>query len=187
MGLYATIKSGGSIKQQQIIIRPTLIDDVSFLSGLLKFEFVYRDHGIVGNLQETLQNLVESNVVSVGENESGQQWVTLSEEERRIGRENFDFYCFLIWPFVETYWLAAVSLYTLLPEINQVGPNWIEQRLFMKRVQIFGKTLYYEGDLSYFEAINGDTLMNAFSRLKEMGMIAFHNGPKPPTGGKKFS
>jgi Glycerol-3-phosphate acyltransferase C-terminal region len=52
----------------------------------------------------------------------------------------------------------------------------------MKRCQVFGKTLYYEGDLSYFEAINKETLMNAFARLQEMGMIVMHKGPKPPGG-----
>lgn len=26
-----------------------------------------------------------------------------------------DFYCFLLWPFVESYWLAAVSLFSLVP------------------------------------------------------------------------
>jgi hypothetical protein len=35
--------------------------------------------------------------------EESPQWVSLSAEQRRIGREHFDFYCFLLWPFIETY------------------------------------------------------------------------------------
>jgi hypothetical protein len=183
--MYGTIKAGGSIKQQQIMIRPNLINDVSFLSGLLKFEFVYKSLGIEGNLKDTLKYLIDANVVSVGQAENGKgEFVTLSDEERRVGRETFDFYCFLLWPFVETYWLASVCLYTILPKAGKPeGPYWVEQRLFLTRCQIFGRTLYYEGDLSYFEAINKETLMNAFFRLKDMGLIIFYNGPKPNSGG----
>ena len=39
----------------------------------------------------------------------------LSSTERAHGRENFDFYTFMIWPFVEASWLAAVSLFALTP------------------------------------------------------------------------
>eukprot|EP00842_Homolaphlyctis_polyrhiza_P000268 jgi/Hompol1/1241/HPOL_003109-RA len=112
------------------------------------------------------------------------QWVTLSAEERRIGRETFDFYCFLLWPFVETYWLAAVSMYTILPDPESCeaaagGLQWVDERIFLKRCQFFGRTLYYEGDLSYFEAINRDTLANAIARLREMGVIQIRKGQHP--------
>ena len=51
----------------------------------------------------------------------------------------------------------------------------------MKRCQIFGKTLYYEGDISYFEAINKETLGNALLRLRQMGMLDILHS-KPTTG-----
>jgi Glycerol-3-phosphate acyltransferase C-terminal region len=101
VGMYATIKAGGSIKQQQILIKPNLTEDISFISQLLKFEFVYQDGGLEENIAKTMKLLTDSNVVMVGDSEKG-QWVTLSDEERRIGRETFDFYCFLLWPFIET-------------------------------------------------------------------------------------
>lgn len=53
--------------------------------------------------------------------------VELSDQERECGRENFDFYCFLIWPFIEAAWLGAVSLMGLTPPVD--GPNkaaWID-------------------------------------------------------------
>lgn len=99
-----------------------------------------------------------------------------------------DFYCFLLWPFVETYWLAAVSLYTLIPsrEATQVDGtepqlHWIEERVFMEKTQMFGKTLYYQGDLSYFESVNMETLKNGFSRLADYGILVV----KRPTNAKE--
>ena len=44
--------------------------------------------------------------------------VELSDAERLCGRENYDFYCFLIWPFIEASWLGAVSLMGLTPPVG---------------------------------------------------------------------
>jgi hypothetical protein len=45
----------------------------------------------------------------------------------------------------------------------------------MKKVQdaaqMLGKTLYHQGDLSYFEAVNKETLKNAYTRFEEEGII----------------
>ncbi|KAH6582957.1 hypothetical protein BASA60_001680 [Batrachochytrium salamandrivorans] len=207
VSMYATIKAGGPIKAQRIAISPNLSDDVSFLSQLLSHEFVYGEGGLDKNLAVTISKLSRTNVLVVGAfegNESSnpvgaRRWVTLSAEERRIGRETFDFYCFLLWPFVETYWLAAVSLYTIVPgrrdgvantdpSCGNTSPgsattderlHWVDERIFLKRCQHFGRTLYCEGDLSYFEAVNKDTLVNAIGRLKEMGVVLIHKGAHP--------
>jgi hypothetical protein len=34
-----------------------------------------------------------------------------------------------------------------------------------------GKTLYHQGDLSYFEAVNKETLKNSFRRFEEEGIV----------------
>lgn len=38
-------------------------------------------------------------------------------------------------------------------------------------MQQLGKTLYHQGDLSYFEAVNKESLKNAYQRFQEEGMI----------------
>jgi len=76
-----------------------------------------------------------------------------------------DFYCFLLWPYIETYWLAAVGLFTMASTGMQV------EKIFNERLQRFATTLYYQGDLSYFESINKETLKNAMLLLQELGVI----------------
>jgi hypothetical protein len=94
-----------------------------------------------------------------------------------------DFLCFLIWPFIESYWLAAVSLFTLAPPSIVAGQNpiWVDSKLFANRTQSLGKTLYYQGDLSYLEAVNKETLNNAFVRYEEQNILLKrrHLNPKP--------
>ncbi len=64
------------------------MDDASFLSTLLKYEFIYSTGGLEVNLENTLQQLVGANVMSTEEDNEGKM-VMLSSEERRIGREHF--------------------------------------------------------------------------------------------------
>lgn len=75
-----------------------------------------------------------------------------------------------------------MSLYTILPDfkINPNGLFWIDSRAFVSRSQIFGKTLYYEGDVSYFESISKETISNCLGWLKQQGIINLHKGADPP-------
>ena len=46
-----------------------------------------------------------------------------------------------------------------------------------------GKTLYHQGDLSYFEAVNKETLKNAYQRFEEEGIVIVaksRNSKVPP-------
>ncbi len=87
-GLYSTIKAGGSKEAQRAPLRPDLMDDASFLSTLLKYEFIYSTGGLEVNLENTLQQLIGANVMSIEQDKEGTM-VMLSPEERRIGREHF--------------------------------------------------------------------------------------------------
>jgi hypothetical protein len=97
--------------------------------------------------------------------------VELADLERESGRENFDFYCFLIWPTIESFWLAAVSLMMLTRPLGQTSEVWLDAKAVVDKAQLLGKTLYHQGDLSYFEAVNKQTLQNAYGRFEEEGII----------------
>jgi hypothetical protein len=147
--MYATIKAGGPTQSQRVRYKPDLMEESQFLSSLLKNEFVYGAAGLQSNLDQALEEMVIHGVLSsesqdgITTGQGSMDWISLSPEERRIGRENFDFYCFLLWPFIETYWLAAVSLFSLSSDGASNG--WIDERILLNRCQFFGMTLYYEG------------------------------------------
>lgn len=91
--------------------------------------------------------------------------------ERKNGRENFDFYNFLLWPFIESTWLGAVSLMGLTPPGPSQSEAWLDIRQAQETTQTLGKTLYHQGDLSYFEAVNKETLKNAYQLFVEEGIV----------------
>lgn len=151
------------------------------------------------NLRNTLQGLEADSIITIDRANDGEiNGIVLHETERLHGRENFDFYCFLIWPFIEASWLSAVSLLMLTPPLPPpalpaprpavytaapVGtdnaasstsaapfPNKQEAAALpltsvINHAQLLGKTLYAQGDLSYLEAVNKETLRNSYNQF----------------------
>ncbi|EON61101.1 hypothetical protein W97_00312 [Coniosporium apollinis CBS 100218] len=195
--LYTRVKLGGPAEHQRVE-RGELRQKVRFLSQLFRGEFIFPTEGLEANLERTIEGLRVEGVVEVSDAEDGSEFVELSEQERDGGRENFDFYCFLIWPFVEASWLGAVSLLMLTPppppppsqtllgdarltaaaaaSNPPLSPPrttlpHLDQNKVHNRAQLLGKTLYHQGDLSYFEAVNISTLKNAYTQFEEEGII----------------
>ncbi|KAF3766878.1 hypothetical protein M406DRAFT_41396 [Cryphonectria parasitica EP155] len=170
-GMYTRVKQGGGPAIQDISIGD-LRDQVLFLSSLFRGEFIFSGEGLAVNLNRTLAGLEADQVITLTRDEKGNiTTIGLSDRERQVGRENFDFYCFLIWPFIESSWLAAVSLMGLTPPPGLQNEVWIEVSKAHNSAQLLGKTLYHQGDLSYFEAVNKETLKNSYQRFEEEGII----------------
>ena len=148
VAMYTRVKQGGGPDNQRISYLE-LFNQVSFLSDLFRGEFVYPVIGLAQNMEKTLAGLEADSVIRVTrDSENMPSSVELSDVERRRGmcflvdyvvseltntlcegREDFDFYCFLIWPFVEASWLGAVSLMSLTPppDENENSPLSMSQ------------------------------------------------------------
>lgn len=169
--LYTKVKRGGGPAIQDISYLD-LHNQVLFLSSLFRGEFIFPSEGLVANLEKTLIGLEADKVIYIKRDEQGKiATIGLSDQERAAGRENYDFYCFLIWPFIEASWLAAVSLLGLTPPLEYNADIWIQVSKAHSTAQLLGKTLYHQGDLSYFEAVNKETLKNSYQRFEEEGII----------------
>jgi hypothetical protein len=48
---------------------------------------------------------------------------------------------------------------------------WVDFKKAQDLAQVLGKTLYHQGDLSYYEAVNKEMLRNAFARQEEEGIM----------------
>jgi hypothetical protein len=180
--LYTHVKQGGGPEYQRISYAD-MLSQVGFLSQLFRGEFIFPTEGLEHNLRKTLAGLESDNVIKLTRSPTDAtviETIELSDAERESGRENFDFYCFLIWPFIEAAWLGAISLTMLTPPLTAKKqphlPPRLAQKSFQDRAQLLGKTLYHQGDLSYFEAVNKETLKNSYTRFEEDGMIIVAKG-----------
>jgi 1-acyl-sn-glycerol-3-phosphate acyltransferase len=171
--LYLKVKLGGGEDAQRTSYA-FLREYVLFLSQLFRAEFIFDTRPLDDNLRDTLRQLEDDKVIltSHGDNDKNIASVELHPTERSTGRENFDFYCFLIWPYIEAAWLGAVSLHMLTPPHRTPEPEyWVDFKKAQDLAQVLGKTLYHQGDLSYYEAVNKEALRNAFARQEEEGII----------------
>jgi len=79
------------------------------------------------NLEKTLRGLEKDEIIILRRDDNGKILTAeLSDIERVRGRENYDFYCFLIWPFIESTWLGAVSLFSLTPPSLADEDVWLD-------------------------------------------------------------
>jgi glycerol-3-phosphate O-acyltransferase len=82
--LYSVVKKGGG-KPLQRMQYSDLLDEISFLSSLLKLDMIYKPGGVESNTSRTIQWLADNNVIEV----SDDGWVGLADQERLCGRENY--------------------------------------------------------------------------------------------------
>jgi len=133
--LYTRVKQGGGPAVQDMEY-DDLRSQVLFLSTLFRGEFIFSGEGLEANLDRTLKGLEADEVFRLYRNDSGSiVKIGLSDKERVTGRENYDFYCFLIWPFIEATWLAAVSLMSLVPPPGYEDDTWVEVSKAQKSAQ----------------------------------------------------
>ncbi|KAL8820365.1 MAG: hypothetical protein Q9191_007533 [Dirinaria sp. TL-2023a] len=189
--MYTRVKLGGGPDHQRISFE-ALHDQVLFLSQnqLFRGEFIYPTEGLLHNLEKTLRGLEADEVVLLRRDSSNTiTTAELSNIERSRGRENYDFYCFLIWPFIESTWLGAVSLISLTPRTPEQKNTWLNFKQVQHKAQLLGKTLHAQGDLSYFEAVNTETLKHAFELFAEEGIVVLNpsRDPKIPSSIKLAS
>lgn len=71
----------------------------------------------------------------------------------------------------------------LTPPLEQKSEVWLDVVKTQDAAQLLGKTLYHQGDLSYFEAVNKETLKNAFQLFEDEGIITLRKSKdkKVPT------
>lgn len=157
--MYSRIKQGGGPHNQrtsydELLTQVTFLSQVRHLFSLLLYgrynltrltnyqlfrgEFIFPPEGLTTNLEKTLQVLEQDGVIKVGRNASNVPTVIeLSDRERECGRENYDFYCFLIWPFIEASWLGAVSLLGLTPPLDEPNKSsWIDMNKAQNNAQL---------------------------------------------------
>ena len=91
--LYIKIKQGGGPANQKISYRE-LWSQCEFLSQLLKSEFVFElARTLTDNIDKALAGLEKDQVIIWNKQD---EMIELSTNERECGRENYDFYCFLV-------------------------------------------------------------------------------------------
>lgn len=102
------------------------------------------------------------------------------------GNPYITFLCHLFWPFVESYWVAALCVVGLVPAGSVTKKQLLgyvslcffhfdcsHLLFFQSRMSWLAEQLYNDGKLPFFEACSLDVLGNAFDAYVEHGSDFF--------------
>ena len=74
----------------------------------------------------------------------------------------------------------------LAPPSANLELQWVDLKTVQDKAQLLGKTLYHQGDLSYFEAVNKEALKNAYGRSQEEGIFQISRPGKDAKDGPRI-
>ncbi|TMW61970.1 hypothetical protein Poli38472_009463 [Pythium oligandrum] len=139
-----------------------LLDGAGFLHEMLQLEFVRKDTSKDRfHLENALDGLVAQQVLRRSTID-GADAVVLGDSSRR---PLFSLLCMVIWPFVDSYWVAVKSLFGLR------GRTEISAEDLVKRIQWLAETMYHEKLISFYESCSLETLQNAVAMLERWKVI----------------
>jgi len=159
-----------------LVTKAQLFEKVEFLSKLLKLEFVYKPSPAISEtFDDTIALMIRRNVLDQPSEETYCVDERISTEDG-CGTYMYLFLCSLMWPFIESYWLASLGFLRLVPGEGspRIGAGRImEERFFIMFVQDAGERLYFEGLVDLYESISQETLQNALTLYESWGIIQF--------------
>ena len=176
-GLWAAaLYAFGEPAMEQGVDKTALLAEVRFLYALLHREVLYKaspEPDTDEELLQTLDSMVGRGILRVASGSGGRELVEVAAS----GESHFSFLCALLWPFIDSYYVAVLLLFSLQPA------RQIDEHTLLQRTQWLATTLYHESMLCFYESCSLDTLKNAHDTLRAWGVIAVD---KPQQGnGKK--
>eukprot|EP01134_Creolimax_fragrantissima_P002993 CFRG2993T1 len=154
---------------------PTYVDHTDlykmnrYLTQLLKLEFIFRPStgvGINEHFELTIREMMDRGIIKYFENDPNKICVSEELEDGEMkGTLTYLFLCSIAWPFIDTYWLATLGLFALLPH------KAIQEDVLIAKMQEFGETLYFSGAMDLYESISKVTLENAILLLNKWRVI----------------
>lgn len=155
-----------------------LIESVRFVSQLTKFEFIFTPAmDLETNVEDTIEALVARGVLlpaplTVSSDGMPPTRASASSCTELLlnpsGVDTFLFLCMLAWPFLETYWVAVASLMILLPDVI------MEDKKLSEIASRRAEAQFYSGHVEFYEALNTESIMNAFDWCISQGILRVH-------------
>eukprot|EP00026_Physarum_polycephalum_P000213 Phypoly_transcript_00213.p1 GENE.Phypoly_transcript_00213~~Phypoly_transcript_00213.p1 ORF type:complete len:1213 (+),score=186.63 Phypoly_transcript_00213:2250-5888(+) len=147
-----------------------MIEEATFLAKLWSSEFVNHPNtdfpkAIMRALDKmTADGVIIRHTVSEQPNPDAAPVTQRLYKISSRGEGILTFLCQMFWPYVETYFIACLTLFTTSPDA--IKPNVLAQRMGW-----LGEKMFDEGKLNFFESCNIEILNNAISLFVRMGIL----------------
>jgi glycerol-3-phosphate O-acyltransferase len=140
------------------ITRGALFEKVIFITNLLRNEFVLKDKiKSIGDFNRVLE-FMKCNK-SLMETEEG---LILIHPE---GENHINYLNSLIWPFIDTYWVTFVFIFSLVPS------KFAQESKMYEKIQWFAQSLYEDQIMNFYESCSQEIIKNAVATFYSDGII----------------
>ena len=174
---------------RRFVTRKELIERTGILSNLLKTEFVFsgksdkvkesfggkkdsksRVAAVSGetalemNFRLATEAMLDSGTITVDPEDPDK--ILLQSTDPELWSPEFTFLCMLVWPFIESYWLALAGIVGVFCNRSEknvrkqrvLAEQLIQEETFVTQLQAFGLTLFHLGNLNFYESISKESL-----------------------------
>jgi glycerone phosphate O-acyltransferase/fatty acyl-CoA reductase len=156
--------------------RSKLLEWSCFLRQLLQLEFVavmppLSEADCRAEMERALDRMIGESILTATTTTAavgGAPSSTGKVEVSPSAEGHFSLLCALVWPFIDSYWIAVTTLFALQ---SPTGMKGISLDNIIQRMQWFAETCYHEGMLEFYESCSKETLGLAVMKLKEMRVL----------------
>lgn len=159
---------------KQGVDRKDLWEKTLFISEILRNEFVLSHHfKHVEDFNQELNFMLRNKTLM--EKEDG--LIIIHPE----GENHINYLNSLIWPFIDTYWITFVFIFSLVPS------KFVQESKIFEKIQWFAETLYEDQIVSFYESCSQEIIKNAVNTFYTDGIIVkkkletMSDGIKDPT------
>eukprot|EP01116_Phalansterium_solitarium_P017321 TRINITY_DN4234_c0_g2_i1.p1 TRINITY_DN4234_c0_g2~~TRINITY_DN4234_c0_g2_i1.p1 ORF type:complete len:1163 (+),score=526.57 TRINITY_DN4234_c0_g2_i1:153-3641(+) len=151
-----------------------LVKDAQFLDDLLQPEFVTKPQPNQSmDFRVVINSMVERG--SLEFTDAARTSVRVSEDGAAI----VDFLCRLFWPYIDSYWVTALSMFSLQPK------HTISRSVLLRRMQWISEKMHAEGKVHFFESCSTEVLVNALATFQAWGVVSFDQPPSALPRGRE--
>ncbi|KAI9905802.1 hypothetical protein PsorP6_014334 [Peronosclerospora sorghi] len=161
--LETTTAPSSETTVSQGVNRHKLLEGAVFLHDLLAMEFVRKEDADAARteLAAALAEL-ETRRVLVPTSSGG----AAPDRVEAIQGPLLSLLSTLLWPFIDSYWVAVMSLFALRPRGQEVTRDDL-----ITRLQWLTETMYHEKVISFYESCSRETLQNALTLLEHWHVL----------------
>ena len=162
------------ISKEGNVLKEDLIKESEYLVSLLQLEFVTKpSSSIKEKFGSVIDAMVERGILAYNSRETSNPMVSITPEGEGI----ITFLNYLYWPLLDSYWVAALSLFSLQPNLQS------KRKLLLQKISWLADKMHSEGKISFFESCSMEVLSNCLELFANWKVIDVKE--VKPTGGRR--
>lgn len=149
---------GHHLSSTKGVDRFELWEKVQYIINLLENEFVLmKDFKTIEDFDSVIEMMIKNRTLT----ETNEGLICIHPD----GENHINYLNSLLWPFIDTYWVTFVFIFSLVPS------KFVQESKICEKVQWFAESLYEDQIISFYESCSQEIIKNAVGTFHKQGII----------------